>query len=113
MEQRKLKRKQLVYYLKVSDVDSGNQLGRLVDITEEGLMLISSDPISTGVVFRMELDLPDQEKRTEKLEFEARSIWSKKDVNPNYYDTGFKFVRISGEYVDTIGKLIDEYELRS
>jgi hypothetical protein len=40
-EKRKLKRRQLIYYLRVLDRDSGALVGRLVDITTEGVMLLS------------------------------------------------------------------------
>jgi hypothetical protein len=44
-ERRHLKRRQLIYYLSVEDIDTGRTLGHLVDVNRGGIMLISPEPI--------------------------------------------------------------------
>ena len=68
-------------------------MGNLVDTTE-GCMLISDDPIETGADFELKLDLPE-EIRGRQITFDAHSRWCKSDVNPGFYDTGFRLSNIS------------------
>ncbi|MEW5725651.1 MAG: PilZ domain-containing protein [Thermodesulfobacteriota bacterium] len=111
IEQRRLKRRQLVYYLKVNDRLSGQTVGRLVDITTEGVMLISSYPIETNRVYQMVMTLPQEMEGAREIAFDAKSHWCRKDVNPDFYVAGFQFVTVSPEDVLTITDLIRQYEL--
>ncbi len=45
---RQLKRVHLIYYLRIFDNNSGNNIGHLVDITTQGIMMISEKPIPAG-----------------------------------------------------------------
>ena len=90
-EQRRLKRRKLIYYLRVEDLSAGRPLGRLVDITTEGFMLVSSQAIPAGKEYRLALVLPPNPDAPGRIEFSARSLWSGKDVNPEFHDTGFAF----------------------
>ena len=51
-DQRKLKRRHLIYYLRVFDAESGDVLGHIIDIHTEGFLLISEHPIPTGTARR-------------------------------------------------------------
>ena len=54
-EKRKLNRRHLIYYLRVFDRDTSILIGHLVDITAEGIMLISEDPIETDNIFQLKM----------------------------------------------------------
>jgi c-di-GMP-binding flagellar brake protein YcgR len=111
LEKRKLKRRQLIYYLKVMDGKTNQLLGRLADITSEGLMLISEKTIETERNFHLDLLLPTGMRGGRMINIEARSLWSKRDVNPDLIDTGFRFIKISPQDLETIDELIMDYEL--
>jgi len=111
MERRKLQRRQLIYYLRVFDQDTGELLGHLVDITTEGVMLISEAPLRTNQVFHLKMRLPEQMSGSKEIAFDAVSKWSKKDINPDFYDTGFQFVDIRAEDKEFIEDLIYEFLL--
>ena len=111
LEKRKLKRRQLIYYLKVMDGNTNELLGRLADITTEGIMLISEKAIETERPFSLQLILPTGMRGGKKIDIEAKSLWSKRDVNPDLIDTGFRFIKISPEDLETIDELILDYEL--
>ena len=93
-EQRKHDRKHMINYLRVIDRNTEELVGNLVDITTEGCMLISDDPIETGADFELKLDLPE-EIRGRQITFDAHSRWCKSDVNPEFYDTGLRLSNIS------------------
>ena len=108
---RSLKRRHLIYYLRVFDLETGLPIGHLVDLTVRGMMMISEEPLATEKVYRMRMDLPPRLFEQEQWEFTARSIWSKPDVNPAFQDTGLKFVAITRDDELIIEDLIQHYGL--
>ncbi len=100
-DRRILHRRHLIYYLKVFDRETDNLLGHLVDITEEGIMIVSETPFEEGKTLKMKMLLPREIEDKEEIEFDARSMWCRKDVNPSLYGVGFKF-----EYVDVLSRQI-------
>lgn len=100
-DRRTLHRRHLIYYLKVFDRGSNTMMGHLVDITEEGLMIVSENAFDEGKLVKMSMLLPREIEGKEQIEFDARSTWCHKDVNPSLFGTGFKF-----EYFDTLSRQI-------
>lgn len=108
-EKRILKRRHLIYYLRVFDRVTGQLLGHLVDITPEGVMLISEQPLATDATYALKLDLPADTFGKETVEFEARALWSRPDVNPSFHDTGFQMLTVAEADERVIRRLITEY----
>ncbi len=106
-EVRALKRRHLVYYLDVFDDEKGDLLGKLVDITTRGVKLVSRLPIAIDIDYSLRLTFPEGYFRKRDLTFEARSIWSSNDVNPDFYDTGFEVIKLDREGRKVIRRLID------
>ncbi|HPH95074.1 MAG TPA: hypothetical protein PKW33_02095 [Anaerolineaceae bacterium] len=104
---RKLQRRHLIYYLRVFDDTTNALLGHLVDITPEGVMLISENPIPTNVVYHLRMELPQDILGQGELEFVGKSIWSKKDVNPRFYDTGFEMIEVAQQHFTVIEQLVE------
>jgi hypothetical protein len=111
-DRRKVKRRHLIYYLRVFDRTSGRQLGHLVDLTPEGMMLMSERPIRVGRSLGLRMTLPSDAGREQTIEFDATSLWTSEDVNPDFYDTGFKFEKISRRHLAQIETLIDDFGFR-
>ena len=88
-ETRSLKRRHLVYYLEVYDDDANELLGHLVDLTTSGLKLVSKQRIPTNRNYKLRMMLPEGYFSQKDLYFEAKSMWSSNDINPDFYDTGF------------------------
>ena len=109
--QRKHVRKNLIYYLRVMDRRTGKLLGRLADITTEGMMLISEEPISPGNIYDVVMALPSQMNLERPISFRLESVWWKKDVNPDFYAAGFKFIDPSLADVKVVEDLIEDYNL--
>jgi hypothetical protein len=98
--------------LKVAERNTDRLVGRLVDVTTEGMMLISSEPIEMNRVFQLTLDLPEEmDGGPREVGLEARSLWTKKDANPDFLLSGFEFVTVAPEDLLTITDLIRQYEL--
>ena len=111
-DKRHIKRSHLIYYLRVFNQANNQILGHLVDITHEGAMLISESPISTGEHFQLRMMLPAEIFGREHMDFEAESLWSKRDLNPDFYDTGFRLNAVALKDTAVIARLIDEFGFR-
>lgn len=112
-DKRRLKRRQLIYYLKVVDQNTGQPVGRLVDITVEGMLVVSSQPIPLDREYNLRIDLPEGLGKRPPISLQAKTLWSKPDINPDFVDTGMAFVKIAPLDLQTVLDLIAEYELAS
>ena len=111
-EKRRLKRRHLIYYLRVFDESNDQLIGHLVDITTEGAMLISEESIRPNTAFQLRMVLPTGIEGSKPVAFNARSIWCHRDVNPNFYASGFELLNPAPEDLETIERLIDELGFR-
>lgn len=108
-EKRKSKRRHLIYYLKVYDRTTGQLIGQIGDITTEGIMLITESPIDPNRLFQFRMLLPEEIEGKKEIYFDAKSLWCNKDINPNFYNVGFKMINISMKQIDIIKNLIYDY----
>lgn len=111
-DKRRLKRRNLIYYLPISDITDGNEFGRLVDVTREGLMSISADKKETGRTISLKLSLPVTIGGNIELHLKGKALWCKKDVNPDYYVTGIQFEDVSKKDAEIIEELIDYFAFK-
>ncbi len=105
---RVLARRHLIYYLEVYDIETGKQLGHLVDITTRGIKLVSKETIPLEQTFIMKLMLPTGYFKEKEIHFEAKSLWSSNAVNPDFFDTGFEVTSLSTEERQIIRKLVEQ-----
>ena len=105
---RKLKRRYLVYYLRVFDRKTGEVLGHLVDITEGGVMLMREGPLETGVMHSMRLRWRSASGRLQIIDFDGECRWCRPDINPDFYDAGFSIAPKDEETLRTIRQLIGD-----
>ena len=108
-KQRRYERKYLSHYLKVYDCANDQFLGRLGNITPAGIMVFSENPVGTAVHMQLRIAFPHAVEGKEHLDVAARSVWVKKDVIPEYYDTGFELLEDSVQHKNYIEKLIQEF----
>lgn len=108
---RTLKRRHLIYYLRVFERSSGEPVGHLVDVTTRGMMLISEDPLPTETEFDLYMDLPPGLFESETWAVSARSIWSRPDINPAFWDTGLQFIGFTRYDELVVSDLVKHYGL--
>ena len=111
-DRRALKRRHLIYYLRVFKVPENILLGHLVDITSEGLLLLSENPIPTGQTYRLRMKLPEVIFNQQTLEFNAFSLWSKTDVIEDFFVTGFRIPELDPLGIEILDKLIEDHGFR-
>ncbi len=108
-DRRTIKRRHLIYYLRVWDLKTEQLLGHIVDINSGGFMLISEKPIEPDQTFELEIrwNTPDDEEL--RIQFQAVSRWSSNDINPAFFDSGFELIGAVDEVLEPIGDMIEEY----
>lgn len=109
MERRRLNRRHLIYYLRVFDTESFSQeaVGHVVDISTEGMLLISEQELIIDRVYNMKMYLPTEIKESRIIELTCHTVWSKTDVNPDFFNTGCQFVEIDPDDVARIEQMIE------
>ncbi len=105
---RVLERRHLIYYLEVYDLETARQLGHLVDITTRGIKLVSKEKIPLKQTFILKLMLPTGYFKEREIHFEAQSLWSSNDVNPDFFDTGFEVTSLSTEERKIMRRLVEQ-----
>ncbi len=108
-DRRTVMRRHLIYYLRVWDLKSDKLLGHIVDINTGGFMLISEKRVEQNKEFDLEIRWNTPDDQEIKIQFQAESRWSSNDVNPAFYDTGFKLVGPSDDVLEPIRQMIEEY----
>jgi c-di-GMP-binding flagellar brake protein YcgR len=102
----------LKVYLKVFDEKTGKLIGYLVDVNSDGLLVTSEASIETNVVSRLKLELPTEIEGSQKFFFSATSMWSEKDRESNFYNTGFRFEEVSDKDKKIIERMIEKFCFR-
>jgi len=110
-EKRKHKRSVLVSYFDAIDDENKSVVGYLVDISPGGLMLISKKPLETGRAMTLTIDIPAEIDESRQLCVKATGIRSLKDVDFDYFNTGFIMESTTPENQKIIDNLIAAFEL--
>ncbi len=108
-EQRKLKRRNFILDIEIVDRATGMIIGDMGDITAEGIMVVSDEPIAEQKSFSFEVRLPDEADEVLAILFEAQSIRCQETIHENIYVTGFKITSLDEENRNKIEFLIREY----
>ena len=90
-------RKNTPHLVKVINQDTGKTVGRVVDITADGMMLVTKDKIRKGTLYNFRIILPVMVHHRSDVCLEAKSVWAKADTNSEYSKCGFKFINLAGE----------------
>lgn len=105
-QERQSKRRNLIYYLRVIDRDSKKLLGRLVDITDEGMRLVTDEPVTPHSRLKLQVLLPKLIKGMAEIDVDGECMWCREDVNPDFYASGFLFDVLPEEELEVLDSLI-------
>lgn len=94
-DQRKLARRRTSDYFVVYERETERVVGRLVNLTVAGAMIISEGPVDVPTITKCKLRLPEPVEGRKEVVFDAESRWCKKNDQSDWYETGYKFVNVS------------------
>lgn len=107
-ERRKQSRQRLMSETVVLDANTGELLGRIGNLTTEGLMLRSDQALDIDYTYALQIRLPDEVGGRAELNLEARSLWSQRAVDPTYFATGFEILNVDEEDRKVLEILIED-----
>lgn len=106
---RRIERHQLPCFLQVFNRVTDKPIGFLGNVSDDGLMLISTLPMMVGVDFELRLKIPGPEGTLQAIDLTASCLWSHEDINPQHYDSGFSVRQAPDEYAQLISILVDYF----
>lgn len=112
-DKRALERMHLVFYLRVFDGMSNRVVGHIVNISHQGMMLISDAPVSVNEKCRLRMRLPTEIADKDELILSATSRWCKQDENPHFYIAGFQIHNLTKEVSQYIDQLLKNFSFQS
>jgi len=98
-------------YLPVIDRDTGQLVGYLTDVTVDGGMLQSEEPIEESRLFHLRMDLGEEIQGSSYIDVNAHSKWCRKERNAVFHNTGFEFVDVNDQERERIAELAERYRL--
>ena len=109
-ERRHVERHKFGYYMPLVDNATGNLVGHLADISQDGFRIDTTDPIPEAKIMNLCLTLTGEISRKPSMSFHARTKWCKSDgVAPNSYYVGFELTEISRENMLIYRKIVEAY----
>lgn len=111
-EKREFIRRHVRSFMSVVRLPGGESIGQLVDITSNGLLVISPEQIEIGIESNMCIELSTPLEGKLKIGFRTRSVWCEADLNPEYFAVGYTITAIEPEALRLVELLIEKYALR-
>ena len=109
MSERRSVRKRVAESLPVIDVMTGAALGRIGNLSVDGLMLIGSRALSERYVYQVQFPLPGAKATAPRMDLGIQCLWSEAASGEHTHWTGCQIISIS-----TAGQqLLDDWVARS
>lgn len=111
IDMRKRTRRNTPHLVKVMDHDSGKVLGRIVDITCDGMMIVSERAMTPGEIYTLRINLPQMVQNRSDMILKGEMVWCNQDQNPRFYRAGFKFLNVTGEEGYLLEEVLHKFSL--
>jgi hypothetical protein len=109
MNKRHEDRPRLMTYLEVRCADTGQTVGRIVDLTTRGMRLVTDGPLELEAEFHLVIPMDDSAVRHEDLRIDARCVWIGHDVNPELHCAGFEFEHVRPRQQSLLARIIHRH----
>lgn len=101
-------RLRLQQFLPVHDLDNQQLLGRVVDLSMSGMMLIATRELPVGQEFSVEIRTPES-LQVPALHLVAESVWCRNNPNnPSHFGVGFRFSNITADTLSLLERLMQQ-----
>ena len=95
--------------ISVININTQNNMGALVNITTEGLMLMSDTAINSNRIYTISLILPNASSGHKQIDLGVDCLWSRSEVEYQRYWAGFQIIDASRSALDRIEGLIRDF----
>lgn len=90
----------------VTDRAANCEFGRLVNISEEGMMIMTSEPVAENTIFQLSLGFCNEDGESDPIEIGVECLWCKESNNQDQFWAGFYIIDISEQGQERIRRLI-------
>jgi hypothetical protein len=109
-EQRKHPRRKLLDYPIVHDRILGMVIGRVLDLSAEGLRMITDNPIATSTRLKCRLQLPEDTDGVTQVPVDICCMWCKKSGVHGAFEAGFSIINTSETDLRILHKFLETPE---
>jgi hypothetical protein len=106
-EMRDHKRVEVSEVIHVTDRQIGEVLGQLVNISEEGFMLLGSKPVTEDNIFQLSLEFDAESGNSGPILIGAESLWCHASGDQTQHWSGFYIIDISDEDLERVRYLTE------
>ena len=105
---RRMQRETLCYYLRVIDLETGKEIGRVGDITSDGMMVFGNTILDSEKTYRVRVLLVKSifDMSLGNLDVDVQIRWSKPDANPAIILTGMLFMDLDNNGKKIVSNLV-------
>ena len=91
--------------IQVTDRQTGEVLGQLVNISEEGFMLLGAKPVAEDNIFQLSLDFEAESENTDPILIGVESLWCHASGDQTQFWSGFYIIDISDKDLERVRNL--------
>lgn len=111
-DRRQEARKSTSDYFLVYDSETDQLIGRVLDLTCEGAMMISEAQVDIPKAFKCRLVLPRMYGKKRMISFEAESIRCEKNLELDWFETGYRIFNISSGDHAALKQVLGEWAVK-
>jgi len=101
-EQRRARRKYVDGLMQVTNAMTGVVMGRVGNLSIDGMMMIANAPIRDDALFQVAFQLPDEQGRLAPLEVGMHEQWTEPANAPGQYWAGFRIIDLASRDFELI-----------
>ncbi|MFA7553691.1 MAG: PilZ domain-containing protein [Spongiibacteraceae bacterium] len=104
--ERKHPRTELNQPILVVDIINGVNLGELVNVSVDGIMILSKQAVPIQSIYQLTLQLPIEIAGRNRIDLGADCLWCRQAEDPHRYWAGLQIIDISDEAIAQLEALI-------
>jgi hypothetical protein len=105
-EMRKTERFDVTGVVRIIDKPTGRDIGQLVNISEEGIMIMGTEPIADNSIMQVTLVFDSSADGKPEISIGVESLWSHTGGEDAKYWTGFYIIDISEQDRERIRNIV-------
>lgn len=109
-EYRRAKRRKVPQMITVRDVMLEQTVGRLGNLSESGMLMLSTVPLRDDALYQLRFALADRRGRRQEIEVGVHQLWSDAANVEGHFWCGFRFIDIGADALGFLRDWIEEPE---
>lgn len=106
---RRFKRKKMIRELVMFDRTTGGNVGRLLNISEDGFKLQTRSAITPGTLYSLSMVLPEQISGVSTLSMSGKAVWCQPKDQAGEFHCGFQITDVSDTHRNVLLGMMEKY----